>query len=275
MYYEEIFKQAGLEKNQALVYETLLRGGEMRASALAKQTMIKRGLVYKILEDLQEMGVVEKKEALGEVATFFLKHPVLLKEFAERQEKKAYDAKRILESALPSIISDYNLVAGRPGVRFFEGIEGIQQVLEDSLDDNRGKEILTFSDVAGYARYLKEWNTKYYAPKRKRLGIKEKVIIPNNIEALEYMKGYKANDVTEILFVDHKKYPFTTEINVYSNKVTFVTFSEKIHIGFIVENKEIYETMLSIHNFFWEIGRKYCKDLQPDWLKKQYPQSYW
>lgn len=272
--YEETLTHAGLLKNEAIVYETLLKNGEMRASRLAASVSMKRGLVYKILDDLVYEDLVEKKEVDGGVTTFFPKHPLNLKELAERREQKAHDAKLALEGVLPSIVSDFNLISGRPGVQFYEGLEGIKKVLEDSLDNNSEGKILTFSDVAGYARYLREWNTKRYAPKRKRLGIQEKVIIPNNEEAVAYMKGYKANEVTEILFVDHKKYPFKTEINVYSNKVTFVTFSEKGHIGFIVENKEIYNTMRSLHLFFWEIGRKYCKDIQPEWLKKQYPALY-
>lgn len=273
--YEEMLVNSGLEKNQALVYELLLKGGSLRASAIAKRSSLKRGLVYKILDDLIQEDLVEKKEAPGSVATFFPKHPINLKELTERREQRARDAKLALEGVLPSIVSDFNLISGRPGVQFFEGIEGIKKVLEDSLENNPEGQILTFSDVAGYAKYLKEWNTKHYAPKRKRLGIKEKVIIPNNEEAISYMKGYKANEVTEILFIDHEKYPFETEVNVYSNKVTFVTFSEKGHIGFIVENKEIYNTMRSLHLFLWEIGRKYCKEIQPEWLKKQYPSVYW
>ena len=115
-------------------------------------------------------------------------------------------------------------------------------MLNDTILNNQGKQLLTFSDVAGYANYLKQWNAEYYAPKRKELGIYEKVIIPDNKAALDYMRNYKANEVTDIIFIDHALFPFSTEINIYDNKVSFVTFSERGHVGVILENKEIAQT---------------------------------
>jgi hypothetical protein len=162
---------------------------------------------------------------------------------------------------------------GKPGVRFYEGLEGIKQVLKDTLVNNQQKSLLTFSDVGGYAQYLSEWNTKYYAPERQAKKIFEKVIIPNSQGALDYMKDYKGSEVTEILFIDNDLYPFSTEVNIYENKVSFVTFSPRVHVGVIVESKEIAETMTSIFNFTWKLGKKYCANLQPEWLSRYQPET--
>ena len=264
--YENQLQQSGLTANQATVYETLLKTGTAKANAIIKNTPLKRGLVYKSLAELEKIGLVSKKDAPNAVSTFEPAHPTKLKELVEVREKRARLAQQALGGVLGQLVADFNLATGKPGVRFFEGIEGIKQVLEDTLNDNPDKKIYTFNDAAGYATYLLDWNTKHYAPKRKRLNVYEKVIVPNQPKALDWIKGYKANEITEFLFIDHKLFPFSTEINIYNNKVSFVTFSREYHIGVIIDNKEIHNSMLGLFKLCWELGRKNLTQLQPLWI---------
>lgn len=270
--YSQPLTQAGLNPEQAAVYEILLKNGPQPARRVAQNSPYKRSLVYKILDELIAQGLATKKDEIGKVSVFEPAHPLKLQELTEKKAQAARQAQTALEGVMGDLVSTFNLFSGKPGVQFFEGLEGIKKILEDTLTDNPQKQLLTFSDVAGYATYLPDWNTGYYAPKRKRLGIYEKVIIPDHPKAVAYMKDYKANDVTEILFVDHKLYPFSTEVNIYNNKVSFVTFSEKTHIGVIVQNKEIYNTLASMFNGFWSLGKMAFQATQPAWLA-HVPQS--
>lgn len=266
--YEQQLAQTGLNKEQAIIYELMLKSGALPAGKIASGSPFKRGLVYKILDQLVDLGLIEKKQEPGRPAKFSPLHPLKIKEMIKTQEQKIKDAQLILDGILPNLSSDFNLISGRPNVRFFEGLEGIKEVLKDSLFQNPSKRILAFSDVAGYADHLKEWNRDYYAPQRRRLQIYEKAIIPNNQKALEFMAGYQVNELTDILFVNNELYPFSTEVNIYSDKISFVTFSPKIHIGVIVENKEVFETLTSIFDFCWKVGNAYCQDIQPERFKK-------
>lgn len=265
--YKDIFTSIGLSPNESVVYEYLLKNGQSSGGAIIKNTPLKRGVVYNALAILIERKLIsEKKMAPGgkkdvkKISYFSPNHPERLREIAAENENAFKKALSSLESSLPLITSDFNLVSGKPGIRFFEGIEGIKKVISDTLINNYGRKLLTFSDVAGYMKYLKNWNMNYYAPKRKELLIHEKVIIPDNPIAVEYMKDYIKNPeldkLTDILFIDQKLYPFETEINIYENKVSFVTFSEKTHIGLIVENKEIFNSLSSVFNVLWATLKK-------------------
>lgn len=266
--FEQVLTQAGLTENQSLIYEILIKNGSLSAGAVYKKTPLKRGLVYKILDELTDLKLVEKKEEPQKVAFFSPAHPLKIKELAKEREEKAQDAQRALEGVLPKIISDFNLTIGKPGVRFFEGLDGIKQALEDTLVNNKEKQIFSYSDAAGYATYLKDWDLGYYAPRKKQSGIKEQMIIPNTPKGMAHMYGYPALKETEIIFIDHKAYPFATDINIYDGKVSFVTFSEKAHIGVIVENPEICQTMLSAFNIAWSLAKIQFADIQPDWANQ-------
>jgi sugar-specific transcriptional regulator TrmB len=263
--YKDILVQLGINQNEATIYEYLLKNGEKSAGEIIKKTPLKRGLVYLVLGELVKKGLIlEKKKR--KVAFFSPAHPQILEERLTNEEASIKKAKLTLEVNLPMLISDFNLISGQPGVRYFEGIEGIKKVLDDTLKNNAEKKIRTFSDVAGIADHLADWNTRYYAPKRLELNIHEQVIIPNIPRALEYMKDYKANMVTEILFINHELFPFTTEVNIYDGKVSFVTFSEKSLIGVIIKNEEIYRTLVSIFDLTWISGKLYSQNIQPAWL---------
>lgn len=264
---EKILLGLGLTKVQSEILDCLLQNGPKKASDVAKITKRPRGVAYKGLEELIDLGLAIKKEGKLGVTMFAAEHPSNLAGVLERREKELEKVKKSFAASLPDLVSAFNLISNKPGVRFYEGEEGVKKVLEDTLISNPDKKLYTFSDVASYATYLSDWNTNYYAPKRKKLGVYEKVIIPDNTRALNYMRGYKSNDVTDTLFIDHKAYPFATEINIYNNKVSFVTFSPDFMVGIIMENKEIYKTLLSIFNFIWDFGKKNLIDSQPDWLK--------
>jgi len=79
------------------------------------------------------------------VAIFSPGHPEKLREYVEKKEAEMKKAKNILESNLSSISSAFNLTVGKPGVRYFEGNDGVEKTLNDSLTS---KEIIyTYADI--------------------------------------------------------------------------------------------------------------------------------
>lgn len=118
---ENILKQAGLSEEQAMTYQTLLDKGPQKATPLSVWTGIKRGLTYKVLEQLENMGLVEKKGGIGTVAVFYPAHPSLILDKMERDKKSLELAKDVVSAGLGQLSSKYNLLSGKPNVRFFEG----------------------------------------------------------------------------------------------------------------------------------------------------------
>ena len=79
-----ILEKSGLTQEQAKIYLFLLSKGLSPAKLISKQTGIGRALTYKILAQLIELGLTEKRENFGKIAMFFPNHPSKIKELAEK-----------------------------------------------------------------------------------------------------------------------------------------------------------------------------------------------
>ncbi len=244
---KNIFTQLGLSINEALVYDFLLSNGESSAGIIIKKTPLKRGVVYNALNGLVKKELIKKKNT-EKVTTFIPNHPQKLWDFIENKEQKIRESEKTLEANLPKIISDFNLVSSRPGVQIFEGKEGLVKVLNDSLQSRT--EILTYAQIEGMEKYLSKDNDRY-VKERKKLGIKKRGIVADTPYARKYLENYDQS-VTEIRFIDGKKYPLFLEMEIYDGKISFMTFSEKKLVGMIVENEEIYQTQKSIFEMNWK-----------------------
>lgn len=245
--YEQSLIQAGLSHTQAVVYEALIKSGSLPAGKLTKKTPFKRGLVYLALEDLIKMDLVEKKEEKSQAAVFQVKHPSNLQSLAEKREQQAKNAKLALDGVLPSIVSDFNLTSGRPGILFYEGEEGIKKTLDDSLFSKT--EIYTYLDIEAVVKYVDKIN-KEYVKKRNKLGIKKKLIILDSEFSRKYMKNFYP-DITDVRFIDHQLYPFSAVTEIYDGTTAYVTLEEKNKIGVIIKNESIYKMQKSLFEFVW------------------------
>lgn len=249
--HKELLIELGLSQNEAIIYEYLLANGESLAGNIIKKTPLKRGVVYNALTDLVKKGLI-KQSKKGKILSFSPNHPDKLREYMENREREVKKAEISLESQMPLLLSSFNLVSGQPGVRIYEGKDGLAKTLNDSLSSRT--EVLTYADIEGMEKYMGRANDKYLA-RRKELKIYKRGILADTPYARDYMRNYD-KEVTKIKFIDGKKYPMYLEMEIYDNKVSFMTFSDKKLIGVIIENEEIYKTQKSIFEIVWENAKE-------------------
>ncbi|MFZ2205708.1 MAG: helix-turn-helix domain-containing protein [Minisyncoccia bacterium] len=248
---ENILKQAGLSEEQAIVYQALLDKGPQKASPLSTWTGIKRGLIYKVLEQLENMNLIEKKGGAGTVAVFYPNHPSLLMDKIERDKKNLELSKEIVQAGLGSFASKYNLITGKPNVRFFEGKEGISEVTNDTLSSKT--EIYAYIDSEAVESLYPDLN-KEYVGKRMKQKIHKKIISPDS----EFERGLAKdsdNEFTEtrVLGADFR---FATVMQIYDNKISYITLSKDKQIGVIIEDPDIYKTHKAIFEHEWKTAEK-------------------
>ena len=242
-----ILIESGLSEEQALVYESLLSRGPQKASILSSWTGIKRGLIYKVLDELEALGLVDKKGGTGTVATFSPNHPSLLLENLERKEKELALTKDIVGSSLGIFTSKYNLLSGKPNVQFYEGDEGIKKAMDDSLKSKTP--ILQFIDNDSIVPFLQNEN-EHYVKKRHEIGIQKLMIVPDDEYSRKIIET-KKDDITNIKILDGLM-PFSTTIMIYDNKVVYLTARTNKKMAVLIEDPDIYEMHKNIFEALWQ-----------------------
>jgi len=123
-------RRLDLSDHQQTVYLSLLSAGATTARVLSSRTGITRPSVYDQLKTLRELNLVVELEVENKThfAAADIKHlNALLEDKIDRLEQ----SRDFLKEALPSLRDSLETVA--PKIRFFEGTEGVKQLLKDMM----------------------------------------------------------------------------------------------------------------------------------------------
>ena len=257
MEYTKEITDAGLSKEQAIVYEVLLRIGESPArniaSSVSKEASLSRPMVYKLLEELIELDLVEKNDEPGKVAKFAPKHPVAINKMIDEKKTNIEYIKRQFITTSGKLSSLFNMSVGRPGVEFYEGEDGVWEVIMDSL--NATEEILTYAYLEAIEKYIPEMNIEYSAL-REHQGVKKRGLVIDSPEARKFLRSYKDSKTTKIKLISAKEKtpPFQTTMQIYDNKVSYVTLTDEYFVGIIITDQNIANTHKYLFESLWRLS---------------------
>ncbi len=250
--FESQLKNIGLTGTQATILGFLLEYGENKARTIAKNISHPRGVVYKTLEELLNMKLIEKIENKREISRFRAVHPRNLESILEERTSTLNQSQKMFESILPQMISSFNLTINKPGVVFYEGEDGMQKILEDTLSSKT--EILLFlnTEALSQEEKFKTINAEY-KNKRERAGIRKKIIrIGKKPENTFGQNSDKYEELTKIKYVEKDLPIFKSSIQIYDNKISYQLIDGKNIISILIENKDIYEMQKIFFNFVWD-----------------------
>lgn len=244
---KNIFLKAGLSPTQALILEYLYTKNEDKASNIAKAIKKSRAIVYKDLDELVDIKVIEKFDKANQVSLFKIGHPSQMEKFFDNKERQIKKDRELFNNYLPDMISAYNLMSNKPGVRYYEGMEGIKKVINDTFSAT--ETIYTYADIETINKYLKDINEEY-TKKRDTRNLKKKIIFSDTPYTRDTLKNYHTK-TTESRII-HDLTNFYTVVQIYDNKISYVTVSDDVKIGIIIENKEIYKTNRVLFEAAWK-----------------------
>jgi len=249
--YEQLLVESGLSYSQAVVYEVLLRDGEMTAGSIDKKTPLKRGLVYKVLEQLISLKLVAKKDAPGMVSKFTARHPERLLELANQRAEKAYTIKGAVSEVMPQLISEYGLGQGRPAIQYFEGIEGLKLIYGKILD--RKKPLSIFASI--HDRENQELNKiiNRSVAKQKAAGIRVRALIPVFAELDRSYLSYSEEMGIENRVLPPGIFKLEAQIMVFDNIVVLTALKDSV-ISTVVENSNIAQAQQGVFDALWELS---------------------
>ena len=238
-----LLSELGLDDKSAAIYLATLELGGKPASVIAKKAGIERVNAYYILDQLVHKGLMYT--AKSQRATVFVaSSPRKLEALAEARLRE-------IQKALPELLSIENSSSAKPRVRFYEGIEGIKQLFEETLDVPMGTETLAYSSAQDIHGYLKEY-VPFYLDRRVKGKISQRAIAEYSPAALEHQR-HDTQELRETVLVDSGRFPFKNEINIFGDKVMIASYRDMM--GVIIESKEIADTQRSVFELAW-LGAK-------------------
>ncbi len=243
--YIQSLKAAGLTEDEARVYEALLLRGPLKAGGLLSFVKpIKRPLLYKILERLKARGLVRDHAQDPGPTVFYPLSPDVLSSLINEQEELTKKHKQVLATALPELKAKYILTNERPVIRFFEGIDGLKRMYEETLRIKSKNHYFIRPLHASVYDMFGRWFTEY----RKKLfacGVTTHGLTPDDPRANhdpEKDKSYRF----ERTWIRPHDYSAPVEISFHDNSVTLISYGEEI-FGIAIESKPIAQ---AFHDLF-------------------------
>lgn len=233
---KQTLEKFGLSPNESACYLAALELGSASVQKIAKKSEVKRTTVYTVLEELIKKGLIAKSEAKGKTV-YVAEDPNYL---IRREEER----KRELVDAIPELKSIYNLSESKPSVKFYEGVEGLKTIYDDTLKE--GRDIVAFSDFEHMIKTMSlDWMVDY-ADRRAKNGIKFRGITRASA-GLDQISPYDTRQKRELKILPQGN--FSTEINIYGNKVAMMSFRNPM--GVIIEDKAIAATLRIVFENLW------------------------
>ncbi len=235
-------------EKEATVYIAILGLGKGTVSQISRKAGINRTTGYEILDSLISKGVVNLsgKEPKTEYA---VEPPEALTEYFMKEANNAKDRIEKVKSFIPQLLMVY-ATQNRPRIKFYEGIEGLKYVYEDTLTSKES--IRAYATVDDMHNTLPNYFPEYYK-RRAGKNISIRAIAPKTEMGLE-RKELDAEEKREIAFIPADKYYFSPEINIYDNKVMIASWKEKL--GLIIESTEIADAMKKIYELAWAEAKR-------------------
>jgi sugar-specific transcriptional regulator TrmB len=250
---ETILTECGLSQEQALIYTYLLKNGLSPAKIISLKTNLGRPLVYKVLEQLIELNLVEKRDDIGKVSLFFPKHPKGIQELLETKKQHVSRAFSEFGNILGKLSSEFNSLNGKPNVQFYEGIEGIKYTHNDILETNQN--ILVISSPIHEGRQEVLHLIKEQIDKQIEKNIHTKAITPHTdgqIIATPIEEDTQYLITRKKVPADRLKIP--AQIVIYGDKVAITNFKES-YLTVVIESKYITETFRIMFEYIWSETR--------------------
>lgn len=242
----KILKDIGLSSNEAAVMSALMEFERLKANELAQKAHLNRTTTYGVIKKLISRGLVTSLQKDG-ITTYQSIDPGLLPSYIDRQKDVLDQQKSSIEELLPELKRVREHADAFPRVTFFEGLEGVKQAFEDTLENNKGKEIQCLSGPTAIYESLGVEYTEYYVKKRKALGIMCYGIATDS----PFTRIAQSNDTQSLRLtkIFPKEFQLNTEINIYDNKVNILSFSKEQPLAVIIEDEAISSAMKTLFKY--------------------------
>lgn len=237
---EQTLHQIGLHKSDIIVYLFLLENGLSTPPQIARGTKIARTNCYNILEALKNKDLVEE-QSVGKRKAYLASDPgALLRSWEKKKE--------LVERALPDLRALYTTQKNKPKIRFYEGVDGIQEIYHQTL---LAKKIHGIGSTDQLRSLMPEFFDKYLLELAQHSivfrdllsDVSRKIVGPQMKKAL--------GDLYDMRYFPSGQKDFQTDMLIWDDHVALITFDEPI-FGTVLTHATLVQTFLILFETMWQ-----------------------
>lgn len=245
-------EQIGLSEKESSVYIALLEFGKATANELSEKSGINRGTTYVILDSLAKKGLVKERHDRA-VAYYVATGPENLVNHLENEKLELDSKLKNLKNFLPEIESLNFLSSERTGVKFLQGMSGIEYIRKEFKRNYKNQEILHIHHV-NLSHKLFPLKKDEYRKKLEntKMNLKALAIYDPN-EKIPYQIHFKG---AEFRYISEKKFPIQCEVLIYGNWFSIFDYSDEL-MGVIINHPSIVKTFKTLFYSMWEMSQQY------------------
>ncbi len=237
----QTIQELGLNESQAKMYVLLMQHGSLTPPEAAKLSGESRTTVYSILEKLEKLGLIKKKLGTKKV-TYLPENPAALEKLAETKYQQTVELKQKIASNMTRYMTYFYTYQEQPGVRFFQGEDGIVKMYEDQLRTKKNIYFLrSESDVNVMGKTIYK-----VIENRHKLGIKVYGIEAGEADNIEFSRQNDIRLGRKISFYPTGLYTAPVNFYTYGTKTALISYGEEV-IGTIIESPQIAQAFRQIH----------------------------
>lgn len=249
---KKFLTELGLDGQEISIYLTLNKRGPLTPLQLTRQTTIPRTTIYRLLEKLHKLGIIEK--IIEENTHSYQTSSV---EALDRLVNEKSETVVELRSILPTIKSQlFNLqqVTLPPNTKllFYQGQSGLRQLLWNTLqaDELLGYTYLAIDNIVGKktAQLYREERIKRVIKQRELISDNDPYLNQKNIDYMYRSPLFKNYEVrylpTQEINIDH-------QISIYNHVVSYYCWDDTEIVGIEIHNRLIAKLQKEIFNHLW------------------------
>lgn len=246
---DDIFREYGFSDKQTAVYLAALELGEASIGRLAERSHLKRTTVYSVLDEMKQNGFVSFSKRRGVIYVSALPPRVLV--------DRCKRASRLVEDALPELLSLAYAAPVKPRLRLYDGIDGIKKVLLEfggSTSPTMG-----FTDYERMPREIFSFIRTSVVPLRRRTGIRVRLVVPRS-ETNEAIRRHDTKNFGEHRLLDIDATKTGVELLLFDvSKIAFLSFEGRDSFAAVLDSPGLHKTLSGIFEFLWKIGEGHSK----------------
>lgn len=238
---DRVLAQIGLQETEAKFYLAALELGQASVRDIATKAGISRTNAYDVFSRLLDQKLVTQIGASGsKVMLVAAEPPDQLTELLDARRRR-------LDVLLPELMSLHNRSSGKPRVRFYEGLDGIKLVLDDTLTarDKTLLGILSMRDL--YEVPGRPWMDDLVR-RRIEAGVFLRVI-RSRVKDIPNIWPQSANDLRDVRFAS-ADFVFSMTSYIYEDKVAIIS-SRRENFAMTIESEEFAIMQRNLFEVFW------------------------